>query len=164
MHEEILGIIRKKTGALLLPSINLEINKTLSGAYFLGEYPHYLLYRDRDFFEKYEFFRFSDPIDIRRNIFRLSIFFLSTGIGTSSVCTGYGLSSFHYAGPQKDAEIETQLKNFLIEELGTVPITPPHTAGKIWSLKWGSVYLGATLQNGTEPEIGIGWKTNVAAR
>lgn len=35
VHEEILGIIRKKTGALLLPSINLEINKTLSRAYFL---------------------------------------------------------------------------------------------------------------------------------
>lgn len=157
-----LGFFRKTTGTLCIPSMDLLINKKLRRENFINKYAPYLLYSDMDFFMKYGFFHFSQPIIIRRRIFRLSVFFLSAGTSVSDVCTGFGLSSYKYNGSGEDTEIEGQFENFLIEQLGAVPVIPPHTTAKVWRLKWGTAYLGATQQNGTEPEIKIGWEISNA--
>lgn len=156
-----IGIFRKRYGNLFIPSINLLISKKLRKNSFIEMHKKNLLYSDKDFFGKYGFFHFSEPIEIEGNVFRLSVYFLSSGAAVSPVCTGYGLSVFERKGCEEDMEINNRFEKFLIQELGAGPITQIDTVAKFWQLKWGRVYLGIKQKNDTGPEIGIGWQVKI---
>jgi hypothetical protein len=154
----ILGSFNKMTGELLLPLIKLNIEKSLKKDDFIKKYKSYLLYSDEDFFEKYGFFHFSDPVTIWGEDFRLSVLFLSQGTSVSSLCTGYSLRVFGYQGSEEDQKITERFEQFMVAEIG-MPALAPYSMGKIWHPEWGLVFVGETQQDGTEPKISIGWKT-----
>jgi hypothetical protein len=157
--DRILGSFNKMTGELLLPSIKLNIQKSLKKDDFIKRYKSYLLYSDKDFFEKYGFFHFSDPVTIWGEDFRLCVLFLSQATSVSSLCTGYSLRVFGYQGSEEDQKIAERFEQFIVAEVGR-PKLAPYSMGKIWHLEWGLVFVGETQQDGTEPKISIGWQTN----
>ena len=86
---------------------------------------------------------------------------LAAALHTEIFCIGYALHNFDYGGEEQDEPIMALFTNLLNTALGTSPANEPYTDAKTWHRNWGVVSLGAIIQNGTEPQISIGWKSDV---
>ena len=156
------GTLDRTTGSLTLHEIDCVIHPNLTQSNFLTRFRSYLLYHDTDFFTRYGFFHFCMPVKIWKHDFRLSVFFLAQPSNTSDYCTGYGLHVFNYEGEAEDQSIAALFAELLNDALGICSTTPSYSEATIWRPTWGIVRLGAVIQNGTEPEVSVGWNTKIA--
>lgn len=145
----------RETGCLMLCNINCLLCETLTRTLFLDCALPFLLYRDKDFFDKYNFFHFAVPVVLWGYSFRLTVHF--SGRAANSFCCSYGLSSFCGASETGDEAKGVCFENMLVSALGFLPSESEYHDAKVWRLKWGGVRLGSVIQNEPELKIGIGW-------
>ena len=150
------------TGNLMIHEIDCLIHWRLNKIDFFSLAKRYLLYQNKDFFDCHGFFHFEVPIKLWDNKFRLTVLFSPKPPETPILCTGYALSIFDYGGAEQDESISALLANILSTALGASFANEPYTDAKTWHRDWGVVSLRAIIQNGTEPQIGIGWKSDVS--